>query len=497
MAGNSSIAERRAARREMMLTGNLLKVIPLVALPMIISMVIDGLYNMADTYFVSQLGNVATAAVGVNDALLHLMRSIALGFGMGASSPISKLMGAKREDDASRVATTTVITSMITLSVISAIAFLFRDGMVVFLGATETAKPYAVDYASFILISAPFTAGEVACSHTLRAEGSTTYSMIGMVSGCVINVGLDPIFIHNLGMGVAGAALATTISKGISFLILLSPFLRKKTLIELKFKFFTPKAYIYKEIAKMGIPTLLRSSVMSFSAVFVNNMARTFGDSALAAVSVSNKCTRLIGSAVMGFGQGFQPIGGYCWGARKYSRVRSAFWTCTAIGACVAVVLGALMFIFAPNILGLFMRAEYVEETMSIGKLMLRTQCVTLFPHVWVMISNGLYQALGRPKEATVLGLSRQVICLIPRVFILSKLFGVQGLACAQAAADLGSLFIAIPLVAHQTRIIKRLKDGDPPPPGYGLSGSSAKAAQEKTPAEELEVDAPEADPDA
>ena len=470
MAENNSLGDRRAARREMMLTGNLLKVIPLVAFPMIISMVIDALYNMADTYFVSQLGNVATAAVGVNDALLHLMRAIALGFGMGASSPISKLMGAKREDEASKVATTTVITSIIVLSTISAIAFIFRNSLVIFLGATETAKPYAVAYASYILISAPFTAGEVACSHTLRAEGSTVYSMIGMVSGCVINVGLDPIFIHTLGMGVAGAALATTISKGISFLILLSPFLRRKTLIELRFKYFTPKAYIYKEIAKMGIPTLLRAGAMSLSAVFVNNMARAFGDSALAAVSVSNKCTRLIGSAIMGFGQGFQPIGGYCWGARKYSRVRSAFWTCTAIGACVAVVLGIFMFIFAENIMGVFMKAEYVAETMRVGKLMIRTQTITLFPHVWVNIANGLYQALGRPKEATVLGLSRQVICLIPIVFILSKVFGINGLACAQAVADICSMLIAIPMVAHQSRIVKRLKDGDPPPPGYGLS---------------------------
>ena len=199
----------------------------------------------------------------------------------------------------------------------------------------------------------------------------------------------------------------------------------------------------------------------------------------------------------MGFGQGFQPIGGYCWGARKYSRVRSAFWTCTAIGACVSVVLGALMFILAPQLLGLFMKAEYVEETMRIGKLMIRTQCITLFPHVWVMISNGLYQALGRPKEATVLGLSRQVICLVPLVFILSRLFGVNGLACAQSAADLASMLIAIPLVTHQTRIIKRLNDGDEPPAGYGLSKAAANASKEKESPEDLNVLDAEADPDA
>ena len=478
----NDINERRAARRDMMLNGVLIKVIPIVAAPMIVSMLIDSLYNMADTYFVSQLGLAATAAVGVNDVLLHLMRAIALAFGMGASSYLSRLMGAKREEEACRVATTTVITAIFTLSAIAAIAYVFRDALVVFMGASETSKPYAIDYASYILLSAPFTAAECTCSHTLRSEGSTTYSMAGMVSGCIINVALDPIFINNMGMGVAGAALATTISKGVSCIILLTPFLRGKTLIELKFKYFTPKWSIYKEVAKMGIPTLLRTSVMSLSAVAVNNVARLFGDSALAAVSVANKSCRMVGSAIMGFGQGFQPIGGYCYGARRYKRVRSAFWTCTAIGAGVAVVLGSLMFIFAPQILQLFMDAEKDVEAMRIGTLMIRTQCVTMFPHAWVMIINGMYQALGRPVESTILGLSRQVIFLIPAVIILSKLFGVNGLACSQATADVLSMAVALPLVLHQMNKMKNLNDGDEPPAGFGKKKQGPLSPEPKEP---------------
>ena len=482
----ADINERRAARRDMMLNGVLIKVIPIVALPMIIRKLIDWLYKMADTYFVSQLGLAATAAVGVNDVLLHLMRAIALAFGMGASSYLSRLMGAKREEEASRVASTTVLTAIIVLSAIAAVAYVFRDGLVVFMGATESSKPYAIDYASFILLSAPFTAAECTCSHTLRSEGSTTFSMIGMVSGCVVNVALDPIFINNLGMGVAGAALATTISKGISCIILLIPFLRGKTLIELKFRYFTPKWSIYKEVARMGIPTLLRTSVMSLSAVAVNNVARTFGDSALAAVSVANKSTRMVGSAIMGFGQGFQPIGGYCWGARKYRRVRDAFWTCTAIGATVALVLGTTLFIFAPQVLGLFMDAEKDVEALRIGELMIRTQCITLFPHVWVMIINGLYQALGRPVEATILGLSRQVIFLVPAVVILSRIFGVNGLACSQATADICSMLIAIPMVVTQMKAIKVLPDGAEPPAGLRRRSKASEIApsEAKKPAE-------------
>jgi len=451
----SDLQERRDKRRDMMLNGKLLKVIPYIAFPMIVSMLIDSLYNLADTYFVSQLGTSATAAVGVNDSLLQLMRAVAMGFAMGASSVISALMGAKKEDQAGRVATTTVYTAAIVLSAIAAVAYAFREPMVMLFGSTEGAKPYAIAYASFILLSAPFTAIEVCLSHTLRAEGSTNYSMIGMTSGCVINCVLDPIFINGLCMGVGGAALATTISKAISAFILMIPFLRGKTMIEIKPSFFTPKWSIYKDVVKMGVPAFLRMSMMSLSHIVTNNVASNFGDVALAAVSISNKVTRLMGSAILGFGQGFQPIAGYCYGAGKYKRVREAFKTCTAIGAAVSIFVGIVLGIFAPNIVGLFTKpGEY--ETLRLGALIIRTQCITLFPHAWIMIINGLNQALGRPFEATVVGLSRQVICLIPSVILLTKFFGINGLACSQACADILSLFISVPIVLNEMKMLKQ-----------------------------------------
>lgn len=450
---------RRAARRKMMLEGPIVKTITIVAVPMMISMLIDSLYNMADAYFVSQLGKAATAAVGVNDSLMGMMRSLAMGFGIGASSYISRLMGAQREEEACKVGTTTVFTAMFILSAIALVAYIFMEPMVMLLGSTATSKQYSMDYAKYILLSAPFTAGGVCLSQLLRSEGSTQLSMVGMVSGCVINVALDPLFINVYGLGVAGAAMATSISKVISFSILLYPFLAKKTMIELKLRYFTPKWSIYQEVAKMGIPTFLRSSMMSVSSVITNNIAGSFGDSALAAVSVANKCTRFMGSAIMGFGQGFQPLAGYCWGAKKYSRTRRAFWTCSAMGATAAVLLGILMGIFAPNLVSVFNKTRD-EEVLRIGTLMIRTQCLTLIPHVWVMVINGLFQALGKAVPAGLLGLSRQVICLIPSVIVLTMLFGVNGLACAQATADALSMVIAVPLLLHLLRQINGLEDG-------------------------------------
>ena len=452
-----SLEESRAERRRRMLEDSVLKILPVLAIPMIIAMLIDSLYNLADTYFVSQLGKAATAAVGVNDSLMHFMRSIAMGFGMGASSYISRLMGAKREDEACRVAITTLITSMITLSCLAAIGFAFMDPLSTLLGATETSKPFTMQYASFIFLSAPFTAGEVALSQLLRSEGSTHYSMIGMVSGCVLNVALDPLCIYTFGWGVSGAAIATSFSKMISFFILLIPFLRKKTMLELKIRNFTPKARIYKEVARMGIPTFLRSSMMSISSVVTNNFAGSFGDSALAAVSVANKCTRTVGSAILGFGQGFQPLSGYCWGAKRYHRVREAFWKTSAVGASFSIILGAIMAIFAPQLVSVFASSD--AEIIRIGTLMIRTQCLTMIPHTWVMVCNGLFQSIGRALQATILGLSRQVICLIPLVILLSLIFGVNGLACAQAGADVLSMAIAIPMMIRMSKELKRLGD--------------------------------------
>ena len=451
------IAENRAKRRQMMLYEPVGKVVTIIAVPMIVSMLVDSFYNIADTYFVSQLGKAATAAVGVNDSMAHFIRACAMGFGIGASSYMSRLLGAKRDEDACRVGNTTLFTSMIVLSALAVLAFVFVDPLVSLLGATASAKPYAMSYARFILLSVPFTAGEVCLSHMLRSEGSTRYSMIGMVSGCVVNVALDPLFIHTFGLEVAGAAIATSISKVVSFLVLLWPFLRKKTMLEIRFAYFTPKWSIYREVARMGVPTFLRASLMSISSVVINNFAGSFGDSALAAVSVANKCTRLVGSAIMGFGQGFQPVAGYCYGAKRFHRVSRSFWVCTMIGAAMAVVIGGAMCVFAPQLVKVFAASD--EEIIRLGTLMIRTQCITMFAHVWVMIINGLFQALGRALPAAILGLSRQAICLIPAVIVLSLVFGVNGLAVSQAAADLLSMAIAIPMVTKISRELRRLAE--------------------------------------
>ena len=445
---------KRIERRRMMLEDPVSKVIPLVALPMVASMLIDSIYNLADAYFVSSISQSATAAVGINDSLMMLMRSISMGFGVGASSYLSRLLGAKRDEEASRVGITTLLTGMATLIVFAVVCFSFMTPILKLLGATPAAMPYSRDYMTYILLAAPFTIGEVILSQMLRSEGSSRFAMFGALCGCGLNCILDPIFIRALDLGVAGAAMATSISKVVSFCVLLSPFIKHTTVIHLNVKFFTPRWQTYKEVMRMGIPALLRMVTMTSSAIIINNLAGGFGDSSLASIAVSNKCARFIGSAIMGFGQGFQPVGGYSWGAKKYKRVLEAFRFAFVLGMICSVVVGALVAIFSRQIIGVFSTAADAD-IIDLGSFMLATQCYVLPLHLGVMLLSGCYQALGMPIGTLIIGLSRSVICLIPSALVLSYFFGEYGLAGAQAVSDvLAGIMAAIMFI----RIIKLIR---------------------------------------
>jgi putative MATE family efflux protein len=386
---------------------------------------------------------------------MHIIRALSLAFGMGAASYISRLLGAGRDREASQAASTTTFTAMGFIACVSIIASLFLSPLMGFLGATETVKPYSTAYAKWILLFAPFTAGTVCLSQSLRGEGSTAFAMCGSVSGCLINVFLDPLFITTFNLGVAGAAIATGISKVISFSILLFPYLSGKSVLSISPRLFIPRKELYGEIARMGIPVGIRSGMMALSNILINNLAGGFGDIALAAVAVSNRCMRLVASAIMGLGQGFQPIAGFCWGAKKYNRVRRAFLYTSAIGLILSSLLGALLFIFARQAISIF---THEAGMMDIGLILIRSQSVVLPMHVWVIISAGIFQGAGKPIQAGILGLSRQIFSLIPCIIILTKVFGLMGLIHAQATADVVSCCIAMMLVIPMIKELSRLQ---------------------------------------
>lgn len=441
----------------MILEAPLSRVLPVIAFPMIVSQLVNSFYGIADTFFVSQLGTAATAAIGINDSLTNFDQAVAQGFGAGASSYISRLLGGRKDKNASQVGSTVLLLCMGFMVLMACIFYIFMSPLVDLLGATATSKQYSMDYARFILMGAPFTGGTFVLNQLLRSEGNTRYAMLGTVSGCVINVVLDPIFISVLNMGVAGAAIATSISKCISFIVLLIPFLRGQTLIELRFSNFKWNWNEMYEVVRMGLPTFLKSSCMTVASTVTNNMARGFGDYALASVSVANKTMKFLESIIMGFSNGIQPVVGQCWGAKKYKRVKEAFWTVVGIGGAMSLVMGCVFAVLAPEIIKLFAASTAADELLMTGTLSLRAQCIVLFAHMMVMISSSIFQALGKALNATVLAMSRSVLFLIPMTILLPYVFGVKGLACARAAADTAAfLCAALPLLIRFVKDLNR-----------------------------------------
>ena len=456
----------RAKRQKMMLEDPMIRVIPAVAIPMIISSIIDSIYNLADTFFVSGLGETATAAVAVNDSLMNILRSIAMGFALGAASYISRLMGAKQDERASNVATTTLAIGSIFSLLFGLVCFSFKGTIVNLLGSTAEAHQYSVDYATWILLAAPFTTANLILNQLLRSEGSTTYAMIGMCSGCILNCALDPLFINVLGWGVAGAAGATALSKVFSCIVLAIPYFTKRAMLEISPKHFYIDWENVKEVARMGVPAFLRMSLMSLGGIVTNNVAKGFGTAVLAGIAVANKLYRLIASVIMGFSQGFSPVAGFCWGARKYKRARESYFTTLGIGFTGALILGAVMFIFAKPLIGVF-NSSGNETMLRIGMLKIRANCIVFIPHIFVMVTSNLYQSLGKPLGNLILSMSRQLLVLIPLVLIVPRFFGADGLACCQALSDLISgVCLALPFAISMLRKINKLNDGDPPPFG-------------------------------
>ena len=289
-------------------------------------------------------------------------------------------------------------------------------------------------------------------------------------AGCFLNIILDPLFINVFGWGVAGAAGATALSKMFSCCVLAIPYVRKTAMLTLHPKYFKFKMDVMGEVAKMGIPAFLRMSLMSVGGIISNHVAKGFGTAVLAAISVANKLYRLIASAIMGFSQGFGPVAGFCWGAKKYNRVKDAYLTTVKIGSICAIVLGAAMFLAAEPLIGLF-NTENDPTVLAIASFKIRTLCIVLVPHIIVMVSSNMFQSLGRPIENLVLSMSRQLLFLIPIVLILPQVlenlfgYGAYGLACAQALSDLFSfLFLALPMMMWLFRKLKPLKDGDDHP---------------------------------
>lgn len=434
-------------RKEAMLTAPLPKIITRMAFPTIVSFLITSIYSLADTYFVSSLGTNATAAVTVNGTLDQIIMMAGSMLAVGAASYISRLLGAKNEERANRVLSTAFFLALFFGLVVMVLGLLFMHPMVRLFGATDTCEQYSIEYATYVLLVAPFMATNFVMNHCLRAEGSAMRSLIGMGIGGVINCILDPFFILPIGLnlGVAGASIATAISKMISFVILLYPYLKKQAILNLKLINFRPDKDILYQILSIGSSSFFRSGLAVLAGILLNRIAGQISDSVLAGIGVSTRIMMFPFGIILGFGQGFQPVAGYSFGARHFDRVKQSYRFASAVAIIGGAVMGLILGIFAENVIALFAKTD--EHMLNIATLCIRLQCVVLPVHAWVMVVNMLCGGTGYALFAFLLSISRQGICLLPILHLFARLWGETGVASVQAAADLLSLLLAVPII--------------------------------------------------
>ena len=418
------------------------KIIPKLAVPTIISMLVTSIYNMADTFFVSQLGTSASGAVGIIFSAMAIIQALAFMIGMGTGNFIARMIGAGNRKLAEELASIAFFTGFGVGLVIAVIGNANIGQLVRMLGSTETIAPYAEAYASYIFVAAPFMICSFIMNNLLRFQGKALFAMVGITTGGVLNMVLDPIFIFGLDMGTAGAALATGLSQFISFCILLFMCNSREECISIHPKKFKPTWAIYGEIIHGGLPSLGRQGIASIATIIMNTMAQPYGDAAIAAMSIVNRFMMFVGSAMIGFGQGYQPVCSYCFGARLYDRVKKACVYCVKVSTIFLLAVSVIGLIFSGNIIQMFRKDDL--EVIRIGTLALRLQLLTMpLQGLVVMGGNMTPQSIGYGIRATIVSTARQGWLLIPILLCTVPVFGVLGIQMAQPIADVGTFILA------------------------------------------------------
>ena len=429
------------------------KLICRLAVPCIVSMLVTAFYNMADTYFVGMLkSNAATGAVGVVFSMMAVIQAVGFFFGQGSGNFISRELGKKHYDEASRMASTGFFSALATGLLICILGQVFLEPLALFLGSTQTILPYTQAYLRVILLGAPWMCASFVLNNQLRFQGSASYAMVGIVTGAVVNIILDPILIFGLDLGVAGAGWATILSQLLSFCLLLAG-TRKGGNIPIRLRNFRFSGHYYLWIFKGGVPSLARQSLASVATICLNNAAMAYGDAAIAAMGVVQRIMMFGASAMLGFGQGFQPVCGFNYGAGLYARVRRGFWFCVRVSTVGLLVISALGYAFAPRLIALFRDDALVVEY---GAAALRYQCLTFCVQGWVVISNMMQQSMGKTVPATFLSIARQGLFFIPLVWILNGVLGFTGIQLTQPAADVITFLCAVPI---QLQVLRKMPD--------------------------------------
>ena len=454
---NQQSGSRASSQYNRMTEESIPRLIVRLSIPTILSMLVTNIYNLVDTAFVGQLGTSESAAVGIVFGFMSILQAVGFMFGQGAGSITARLLGARDDRNASRVASTGIVCSVLLGAIISLAAFPLHHWIILTLGSTETIYPHARSYLLTILFAAPFMTGGYTLNNLLRYEGKASLGMIGLMSGAILNIALDPILMFVLHMGVAGAALATAASQVISFLILLSMFLRGRTVTRLSLKQFDPRPRVIGDIMTTGLPSMLRQVLNSVASILLNSSAAVYGDAAVAAMSIVGRISFFVFAPPLGIGQASQPVCAYNYGAKKYLRLRSAYRVTVMLSEAILIVSAVLTLLFSGNLIAVFRNDP---DVISIGTRALQLQMITILFLPFSMSTEMLYQSTGHRLGASFLSSARSGLFFIPSLILLSRLRGLAGIQEAQPLAYL----LAFPLALFfMPRFMRRLPKTDEP----------------------------------
>jgi putative MATE family efflux protein len=422
-----------------------------LAVPTILSMLVTGLYNSADTFFVGRISTQATAAVGLVFSVMAMIQALGFFCGQGSGSFLSRLLGAGKKQEAAEAAATGFTLALIIGVIVAVLGNLLAAPLGYALGAGPSTIHDTLIYMRIILIGAPFMIAQFVINNQLRYQGSAAYAMIGLLAGAIINIGLDPLLMFVFDLGVAGAAIATVSGQAISFVVLLIGSMHGEN-IHLKLSNVRMNRYYLGEIVNSGLPALFRQGLAAVSTLLLNQMAGMMGgDAAIAGMSVVTRVLMLLSSAMIGFGQGYQPVCGFNYGAGLYARVKEGFYFCVKYGTIFLTAMSALCLAFAPQIVGFFRDDPAV---IAVGTVALRAQAVTLPLMATIVLANMMLQSMGKGLKASITSSSRNGIFFIPLILILPRFFGLFGVEITQACADALSFMLAVPIAVSELKIM-------------------------------------------
>lgn len=429
-----------------------------LGIPTTISMLVTNIYNMVDTIFVGRLGTSASGAVGIVFGFMAILQAFGFMYGQGSGNIISRQLGQKQSENASKIASTGFFLALFTGALIGILALIFLEPLMYLLGSTDTILPYAKTYVFYIILAAPFMTCCFVLNNILRFEGKAMLSMAGLLAGAILNIFGDPLFMFVFDMGIAGAGLSTALSQIVSFVILLFMFLSGKTESKISIRKFTRSFSDIFEIVSTGFPSLVRQGLSSVSTMMLNRNAKLYGDAAVAAMSIVSRISMFVFSMGLGIGQGFQPVCGFNYGAKKYNRVKKAFYFTLIASEIMIGLIAAVVFIFAPTAVTMFRDDPSV---IAFGTPALRYQCVALLTHPLTVLANMTLQCTGQKLSATILSMLRSGVYFIPVLVIMTNLTGSFGIQMAQPVADVLSFITVIPFIAAFFNRIKEVPNAD------------------------------------